>query len=74
MSNDRSWGQADVNSSPGQASFYGKHFPQAWILSVHSEGSSNPVSVCLSRAHPATETLWSREAWMLLVVESQLGR
>ena len=73
MSNDKSWGQAGMNSSPGQACFHGKHFTQALILSVHSEGPSTPVSVSLFRAHPATATLWSQEAWMPLVVESQLG-
>ena len=67
MSNDKSWGQADVTSSPGRASFHGKYFTQALILSVHSEGPSTPVSVSLSRAHPATATLWSQEAWMPLV-------
>ena len=67
-------GQIHLSLSLGPTSFHGKHFAQDLAPSVHFEGSSAPgLSICLSRAHTARATLWSREAWKPLVVKSQLG-
>lgn len=73
MSNDKSWGQADVNSSPGRASFHGKYFTQALILSVHSEGPSTPICLFV-QSSPSHRDPLEPGGLDAAGFESQLGR